>query len=182
MKLKILLFFLIFIGVLHAQEPYRSLVISEARRDTPNQGFLELTNMGDQTINLNDFKFGMISPWSAQICDVFLDPWNPGTAWFYLPDVELAPGESYVVANAYDFGPRQYRNKVPGFEYSEKAQNTDMLDIADLLIHMAEPKGDETDSVTTSVSPKGGIQRNLATGEDVRPGILSNICRKPTRL
>ncbi len=161
MKLKFLLFFLMFVGVLQAQEPYNSLVITEARRDNPQNGFLELTNMGNETINLNNFKFGMISPWSAQICDVFSDPWDPGTAWFFLPDVNLAPGESYVVAHAYDFGPRQYRNKVPGFEGNELAQIPELMDLADLLIHVSEPKGDETDSVTTSVSAKGGNPTQL---------------------
>jgi hypothetical protein len=154
--LKLLLIFLMCTGILQAQVPYRSLVITEARKDDPNNGYLELTNMGNQTINLNNFKFGKMEPWGNQVCDVNQDPWNPGGSWFYLPDFMLEPGKSYVIANAYDFGPRQYRKKVPGFEGNEKAKITDIYDLADLLIHRSEPKGDATDSVTTSVSSKGG--------------------------
>jgi len=156
MKLKLLLFFLMCIGMLQAQVPYRSLVITEARKDDPNNGYLEITNMGNQTINLNDFKFGKMEPWGNQICDVNLGPWNPGTLWFYLPEQMLEPGQSYVIANAYDFGPRQYRNKVPGFEGNERAKINEMYDLADLLIHRSEPKGDATDSITESVSSRGG--------------------------
>jgi hypothetical protein len=142
-------------AVLYAQEPYPYLVITEARRDNPNDGFLELTNMGNQTINLNDFKFGRIDPWSANICDVYNEPWNPGTAWHYLPEYMLKPGESYVMAFAFDFGPRMYRKKVPGFEGSERVKMTEIYDIANFLIHKAEVKGDETDEITTFISAKG---------------------------
>ncbi|MBW6537369.1 MAG: lamin tail domain-containing protein, partial [Mariniphaga sp.] len=155
MRLKLLLLLMTFSSVLFAQEPYRHLVITEARKDNPYNGYLELTNMGDQTINLNNFKFGKMEPWGQPICDVYLDPWDPGDSWFYLPEYMLAPGESYVIAYVYDFGPRMYRNRVPGFADNEREKITEIYDLANLLIHKAEWKGDETDSVTTFISDKG---------------------------
>ena len=86
------------------------------------------------------------------ILDVFNDPWIPQNSandtWM-LPDVELAPGESFVITGAYDFGPRQYKLKPPGLGASERPKNPEWYDLADLLLHFPETNGDETDSITT---------------------------------
>ncbi len=156
MKLKLLLFFLLISGgVLQAQDTIRSLIISEALRVGVDNTYAEITNMGDKPVDLNQIKWGKIAPWSTAINDVYVDPWDPGTDWFYLPEVTLAPGESYVITTAFDFGPAQYNKKVPGFTNPQYKQ-PELYELADLLIHVAEPKGDETDSVTTYISPKGG--------------------------
>jgi hypothetical protein len=39
-----------------AQEPYDSLIISEVRIDRPEYTHIELTNMGENDINLGEFK------------------------------------------------------------------------------------------------------------------------------
>ncbi|GAB1451641.1 hypothetical protein MASR2M47_16970 [Draconibacterium sp.] len=137
-------------GFLYAQEAYKSLVITEARMSAQSDNYIELTNMGDQTINLKDFKLGTIRPWNQAITDVFTSPWIPdNNRQIMLPNYELKPGESYVVTTAYDFGPRQYAKKVPGFEGDQLTpQKAQMYEIADLLIHCPEPKGDATDSVS----------------------------------
>ena len=156
MKLKFLLFFLLISGgVLQAQDTIRSLIISEALRVGVDNTYAEITNMGDKPVNLNQFKWGKIAPWSTAINDVYNDPWEPGTDWFFLPEVMLAPGESFVITTAFDFGPAQYNKKVPGFT-NPRYKQPELYELADLLISVSEPKGDETDSVTTYISPKGG--------------------------
>ncbi len=151
MKLKLLLvLFLISCGIINAQEPNRSLIISESRSNAQPDNYVELTNMGDQPINLSEYKFGLMRPWIPEpVDDVWNDPWVPeGNRFFMLPNVVLQPGESWVITTAYDFGPEQYQKKVPGFEGDERRKQVEMYDLADYLIHIAEPKGDETDSVT----------------------------------
>jgi hypothetical protein len=155
MKLKHLLFLMLLGGILNAQEPYRSLIISESRTSAQPDNYIELTNMGDEAINLQEFKFGAIRPWAPPILDVFNDPWVPeGDRFFMLPDVVLEPGESWVITTAYDFGPAMYSRKVDGFEGNQRAKQIDIYDEADYLVHVREPKSSEypwqKDSVTTS--------------------------------
>ncbi|MFN2396612.1 MAG: hypothetical protein ABR597_13100, partial [Bacteroidales bacterium] len=116
MKLKFLLSLMLMALLLHAQEPYRSLIITEARFDQANNAYCEITNVGDEPVQLNQFKFGHMTPWNPPITDVWNDPWNPYHRYFFLPDRILEPGESFVIATAYDFGPRMYKKRVPGFE------------------------------------------------------------------
>jgi hypothetical protein len=156
MKLKLLLLLMMLTGMIYAQEPYRNLIISEARMDAQNNNHVELTNMGDQAINLSEFKFVLMRPWIPEpVLDVWNDPWVPeGNRMFMLPDVELQPGESYVLTSAYDFGPEMYRRKVDGFEGNQRQKQRDIYDLADFLIHIREAKSAEypwvKDSVTTS--------------------------------
>jgi hypothetical protein len=177
MKLKLLLsLMLISGGVLFSQTPYRSLIITEARMDNEPDAYVEITNMGSETIQLSEFKFGKIAPWSAAILDVHTDPWNPGNDFFFLPERELGPGESFVITSAYDFGPRMYRKRVDGFEGSERPKQIDIYDVADFLIHRAEPKGDATDSVTTWATAAFGtwhgrdawyLEHHLSNGDSI---------------
>ena len=106
---KILLSFLLFAGILNAQEPYRQLLITE----TFNQGaygytYYEFTNMGDQAINLNEFK--LASNYSQSVLQFPEIPWRPnGVRWMWLPDYVLNPGETFLMTEAYDFGPAVYK-------------------------------------------------------------------------
>ncbi len=156
MKLKLLLFlFLIGSGMIKAQEPYRSLIISEFNAGGEIDTYVELTNMGEDPINLENFKLGKMAPWSEPISDIFNDPWL-STMYFFLPDYELQPGESYVIKNVRDFGPEQYRKKVPGFEGQEREFQPEWWELADLIIHLKEQKGDETDSITHTLGTRQG--------------------------
>jgi hypothetical protein len=154
MKLKLLLFLTMLTGMLYAQEPYRNLIISEARMDGQRSAHVELTNMGNQEINLSEFKFALMRPWIPEpILDVWNDPWVPeGNRMFMLPDKVLKPGESFVLTTAVDFEPKQYYNRVDGFEGGQRPKQIDIYDLADFLIHIAEPKGirNVDDSVTVS--------------------------------
>lgn len=158
MKLQLLLFmFLISAGILNAQDTIRTLIISEARSYSQFNSYVELTNMGEEPVDLSQFKFGVMRHASTPIYDVWNDPWVPEANKFYmLPKVILQPGKSWVQTTAYDFGPEQYRKKIPGFEDQERWKQTEMYELADYLIHMAEKNGDETDSVTTTTNPTYG--------------------------
>jgi len=153
MRLKLLLLTLLISGGIFAQDTIRSLVISEARMSGQWENYIELTNMGNNAVNLKDFKLGTIRPWDVAILNVFTDPWvsenGQYTRNIMLPDFVLEPGKSFVVTTAYDFAAEQYAKKVPGFEGGEMPlQKTQMYSIADLLIHVQEPKGDATDSIS----------------------------------
>jgi hypothetical protein len=156
MNLKLLLFLMMFAGMLSAQQPNRSLVITEARKDAQNHNHVELTNMGNTPINLSEYKFVLMSPFIPQpVMNVFQDPWVPqGNRMFMLPDFVLEPGESYVITTAYDFGPKMYNMQVDGFEKEERIKQVEIYDQADFLIHVKEPRSGDyphvKDSVTTS--------------------------------
>ncbi|MDO8951811.1 MAG: hypothetical protein Q7U86_04250, partial [Draconibacterium sp.] len=154
MKLKLLLFAMLLSAGIFAQDTIRSLVITEARMSAMPDNYIEITNMGDQAVNLKDFKLGTIRPWNTAINDVFMDPWIPDVnRYIMLPDFVLQPGKSFVLTTAYDYHPEQYAKKTPGFEGGQyKPQKLQMYEIADLLIHAPEPKGDATDSITRNAA------------------------------
>ncbi|HSM48355.1 MAG TPA: hypothetical protein VK872_11110, partial [Draconibacterium sp.] len=60
MRLKLLLFTMLLSVGVFAQEAYRSLIITESRQTAQDDNYLEITNVGDQAINLKDFKVGTI--------------------------------------------------------------------------------------------------------------------------
>jgi len=96
MRLKLLLLTLLISGGIFAQDtiPYRSLVITEARLNAQPDNYVEITNMGDQAVNLKDFKLGTIRPWNLAITDVFTSPWVPdNNRYIMLPDYVLEPGK-----------------------------------------------------------------------------------------
>lgn len=95
MKQGFLLLLLLISGMLIAQEPYRNLIISEARMNDTRFNYIELTNMGNKTINLAEFELGNNDPWTS--------PWNPGpTRRYRLPAHQLAPGQSYLIISVDD--------------------------------------------------------------------------------
>jgi len=153
MRIKTLLFLLILTGILNAQEPYRSLVISEVRLGRPDYTHIELTNMGDEPVNLGEFKLALKRPWGPRIYDVFdNEQWDveDPSYYFMLPEKELEPGESYVITAAYDFGPVMYNKRVDGFEGSQRPKQPDIYELADMLVHMSEPNSNLYPSVKDS--------------------------------
>ena len=147
MKLKLLLFSLLgSVGILSAQDTIKTLLITEARLDRGDHTYCEITNMGTDTVNLKDFEFGTIRPWA--------DPFIPEADHsLMLPDFELAPGKSYVIAVIGDWNAEQYALEVAKFEYSPHGYTVfkpEMTKLADLQIHRPEsPTGDPTDSIST---------------------------------
>ncbi len=153
MKFKFLLvLFSISCGILSAQEPYRSLIITEARLGGEPNAYVELTNMGDQTINLSEFELGTVGPWNAPTemeegVEWTLEDWFQVEFYIMLPDVELPPGESYVIAKVADWRPEM--ELIDPFEYGYQPSKKEMHELADFALHYAEPPGQPpADSIT----------------------------------
>jgi len=127
-------------GVLQAQDTIRTLIITEVRLDDARHTYVELTNVGSTALNLSQFELGTISPWT--------EPWlPPSNAWFMLPDRDLEPGESFVVAGVYDWTPRMWLKNPDN--YSRILNKKEFWSIADIKLHFPEsPTNDPTDSIT----------------------------------
>lgn len=126
MKQRFLLLLLLISGMLYAQEPYRNLIITEARMNDTRFNYIELTNMGNETINLAEFELGNNSPWTS--------PWNAdANSRLRLPAHQLAPGQSYLIASVDDVPLRIWP-----FELNRIGARTvtpEMRERADLEIH-----------------------------------------------
>ncbi len=159
MKLKILLFVLLFSGSIlniRADVPstqgdtIKGLIISEAFVGNSFGAYFELTNMGNKTIDLSQIEIGMLAPWSRPPEDDFWG--NPGNSMM-LPDFQLEPGKSFVIASAYEYNPEQFKKGVPGF--AEKFTRDQMWDVADYLVHIYENRGNQIDP-NDSICPVPG--------------------------
>lgn len=153
MKFKVLLFLMLgFYAVLQAQEPYRSLIITEARLTDMHNAYIELTNMGDETVNLGEFEIGKVGPWTypTEVEGQWtIEDWFDvhESDYFMLPERDLAPGESYVIANVADWRPEMF--KVDPYEYGYQPHKKEMKKLADYAIHYPEPPGTPpADSIT----------------------------------
>ena len=136
MKLKFLLF-LMFVGsILHAQEDtIRSLIITEAQFKDPSRALLEITNMGTEAVQLNQFQIGQ-SNWA--------DFRHDSDDAMMLPERMLQPGESFFVAVFRDWNPEAYQLGIEG--YSEYSHPLEYNELADLQIHLQETnRGDDYD-------------------------------------
>lgn len=164
---KILLSFLFMVSIhsLFGQEtkftePYRQLLITEARLDIQETAYLELTNVGDQAVNLSDIYLAH-ARWSypAHQPEIVFDTvagrfsniyWpniapQDGGAWLWQgPDHMLNPGESYVICNVYD--------GMVGPDNTELNTNLGIFEKADHYIHWNE--GDDDEDVLNSYYPE----------------------------
>jgi hypothetical protein len=146
MKLKLLLSVLLLtIGsMVHAQDTIRSLIISEALMRSWPWAYIELTNMGDEDIQLANFRVGKIEPWDNVL-------WTPRSRSriFWLPERILKPGESFLIANVYDYSLEQHAKGIdtPGSGSAEVMHKKDLEEMADMQIHMKEKDGAPNDSV-----------------------------------
>jgi hypothetical protein len=146
MKLKLLLFFLFVVScgiVLQAQtkKPYNNLIITEAKLNRPEFNYAEITNMGTETINLKNFEFSKVDPWTTPF------PKNPNNG-FMLPDKELAPGKSFVIAIGTDWEPMMwFKNQT---KYRERVQKPEMYKLADLILEAGESTPQAADDKVTS--------------------------------
>jgi hypothetical protein len=117
---------------LFSQDTIRSLVITEARLSGSNTGYIEFTNMGDSVIQLNEFEIGALSPWQSELPFTAI----PGN-FSRIPNKLLEPGECFVICCKHDYNPKQFAlGFIEGFQ--ERMNKTDLLDIADWIIHMPE--------------------------------------------
>ncbi len=153
MRTKFLLFFsFLLCGVLNAQvdDTIRTLIITEVRLDDARRGYVEIANVGDATVNLSSFEIGRIDAWTA--------PWSTPTAnWMMLPDKDLAPGETFLIAAMRDFRLEMYKLNPEEFDPME-ANKAEFWTLADLQLHVDESN---YSPVNDSISPAAG--RELLT-------------------
>ena len=154
MRLKILLFvFLLWGSAIHAQDyiyndTINYLVITEYRGDNTNRSYLELTNMGDQPVQLNQFEIGH---WGGgALLDYSTGKTNRQGVRIPV-DKLLQPGETYVFAAIKEFGPRKYAEGNME-KFPEKQVQDNMWEAADFYVHLGEEFGDSTDIVTPGLS------------------------------
>ena len=163
MRLKILLFFLLTSTFLNAQVVCEypegvntSLVITEARMRY-NNAYLEITNMGDEPVQLGEFKLGSMPPWSRanriyDLCDA--SQWFVDTQdYMFLPNRTLQPDSSFVITAAFEFGPKFYKQHMGRLGGSERPKQIGLYEIADKLLHRQESINGVVypgDSVTTA--------------------------------
>lgn len=145
MKLKLLLFFMVVVGssvLLSAQtkKPYNNLIITEAKLNRPEFNYAEITNMGSETINLKNFEFGKVDPWTVPY------PFNTSNS-FRLPDKTLAPGQSFVIAVGTDYEPKMWFKNPQ--KYRERVAKPEMYKLADLILEANEGGPASADKVTS---------------------------------
>lgn len=166
MKLKLLLLFLFVVScgvLLKAQttKPYNKLLITEARINGTTQNYVEVTNVGNETIDLADFEIMKITPWPPSV-DGVAQNFTPGNEndhfRLHQPDMYpnnakmlakryLAPGKSFLIHGASDFAEKMWL-KDP-LHYSQRSTKIQVFTVADLILHVKEPNGvAPLDSVT----------------------------------
>lgn len=134
MKLKLLLFFLVVVGFsllteAQTKKPYNNLLITEAQIGDSFFNYVEITNMGNETIELSNFEFGRIDAWTV--------PYNaPATQKLRFPSKTLAPGKSYLISAAFDHNPRMFLKNPE--KWQERMTRPEFYKIADLLLHFPE--------------------------------------------
>lgn len=173
MKLKLLLFLMLFAGMLNAQVVCEypdgvitTLVITEARFTSESEAYVEITNLGTEPVRLSEFKLGRLTPWvrSSAVNDLCNDPWFTETGdYIFLPDRMLDPGKSFVITNGYDFGPVRYKEGLGRLGGNQRPKQVGIYEVADKLIHMQEPVEGviyPEDSVSTALNdPEQTVRR-----------------------
>jgi hypothetical protein len=128
MKLKFLLFLFLFAGVLTAQEDtIRTLIITEAHLGSPGRNFVEISNVGEEPIELSDFEIGQSGN----------NAYSPEAGSFMmLPEKTLEAGESYFIAVVHDFSGQNAR--ALGLENYTNPEPSQIAQIADMQIHVSD--------------------------------------------
>lgn len=153
MRLKLLLVsLLMFSGMLYAQDTIKSLVISEARPAEARYTYVELTNMGTTTLDLHDFEFGAIGPWT----DHYLPDDN---GWIMIGDyvdtyvprsvdkLMLGPGESFWMSVAFDFA--KERHEMDPLQFGLPPDLPEQWN-ADIVFHEYEAPSGPNDSISVN--------------------------------
>jgi len=153
MRTKFLLsFFLLALGaVLYGQDTIRTLVISEARLEDQRRAYVEISNVGNDPINLAEFELGVIGAWTA-VTNPLTPNWEFTTSpdfYMMLPDRVLEPGESFTVANIFDWGPEMFL--LAPEDYDPNLTKREWWTLADIQLHVYESP---TNSPSDSIHPK----------------------------
>lgn len=142
----LLLILMLFGGWIYAQDTIDYLIITEWRGDNTNMTYLELTNVGDQPVQLSDFHIGHWGGGSTLDMATHQTPQND----HQIPvDYLLQPGESYVFAAYKEYGMRKHAEGFEGFPERNRIQN--LVDAADFQVNLSEDNDDGTDIVDEGI-------------------------------
>ena len=131
----LLLFLLLSCGFLSAQDgdTIRYLVISEVRLDDARRSYVEVANVGPDTINLGDFEIGKVNPWDTPEDDDY----TPAADYYMrFPNQKLAPGATFMIAAVYDWGPEMFL--LAPEDYDPFLTKKEMWTLADLTFDFPE--------------------------------------------
>ncbi|MEX2428146.1 MAG: hypothetical protein WD577_07865, partial [Bacteroidales bacterium] len=138
----------------------RTLVFTEIYSPGP-QNYVELTNVGDEPVNLSNFKL-------AQSHHARVFPITVSLRETMLPDVELKPDSSFVVATVNDFQDKYGWKETPWSDlrkYGIPGTHPDILAKLDTALFSDEGVSDSQeglDSVSNSPHLLTGLQYNNA--------------------
>lgn len=135
-------------GLASAQDTIDYLVITEWRGDNTHATYLELTNMGDQPVQLSDFKIGN---WGGGASSTLVNAQTPHVDYWIPVDTLLQPGDSYLFASWDEYGPRKFAQG-DNERFPERQQQPNILTDADFLVDLSEGFDDGTDMVTPGLS------------------------------
>ena len=168
MKFKLLLILLTFFGVTFSsvgklnaqQDTIKGLIFTESFMASGFSGFWEITNLTNETIDLGNIEIGMMTPWGPKG-----ETWDPEDRWMMLPEYDLAPGKSYVIALCFDATPEAFKLNMKKY-WAERITGDSIWSIADLQIHI--PEIDEVTQTTygikDSVSSEGLFLQGIWSG------------------
>lgn len=153
MRKKILLsgLFLLNFYFMIAQDTIRSLVITEARITNQPFVYIELTNMGDSTLDLHNWEFGRLSSHWTDTYGPDDDSWIMLGDYIhkYVPSMDtlLEPGESFWMTLVYD---RQHEQHLAHPGLFEDAPTMPEQWNADIVFHAPESPSDPADSISVN--------------------------------
>lgn len=110
-----------------AQDTIRSLVITEFTNVHISRAYVELTNMGADTLNLSDFSGKVVKSGNTNLTWDGTQLRSTEAGFVHLPDVKLAPGKSWTFMNVRDNVFNGYPNHVVKY-----------VPIADYFGHIAD--------------------------------------------
>ena len=129
MKRKLLLSLLLVVGgLVYAQnDTIKTLLITEAHLGEPSICYVEISNVGDEAIQLSDFEIGQ---------DQHNDFIN--TDNMMLPEYLLQPGESFLLAKVRDYGPYAWSIGQEYWRWTPITTPLDLIELADIQFHVSE--------------------------------------------
>jgi len=132
MRLKLLLIIMVLsTGILEAQDTIRTLIISEALTFRADASYVEITNIGNDPVQLSNFKLGTMGPYTGE--------YFTSTTEIWLPEKELQPGESFTIASVLDFTEKMYPKDPDHF--AQRVTPKEYWQWADMQMHQPETNG-----------------------------------------
>jgi hypothetical protein len=120
-------------------------VISEARLDDARRSYIEVSNVGADTINLGDFEIGTIVPWQSPLTNDYAASAN---YHMMFPNQKLAPGATFMIAAVFDWGPEMFL--LAPEDYDPFLTKKEMWTLADVKLDFPESS---TNAANDNITP-----------------------------